>query len=114
MLLVKHPQDYDLKDVPKPLFAAMGQFVTEQVQKGVMVDGAGLKPLRKSTRVHYTGNRITTTDGPFAEAKEVVGGYMLIETGTHEEAVALARRMMELHETHWPDFRGEIEVRPFQ
>lgn len=48
------------------------------------------------------------------ESKEIVGGYAIIDAQSHEEALAIARRFMELHRTHWPTFEGESEVRPFE
>ena len=50
---------------------------------------------------------MTISDGPFSEAKEVVGGYSLIEARTHAEAVEMATKFMELHRVHWPEFEGE-------
>ena len=114
MMFIKHPEDYDVTKVPPALFAAMGEFIEENAKKGVFIDGAGLQPLAKGTRVRLAGGKITVTDGPFTEAKEVVGGYALCELGTHEEAVALATKFMELHRTHWPEFEGESEVRPLE
>ena len=92
----------------------MGEFVGEETRKGRFIDGAGLKPLAKGTRVRLAGEKITVTDGPFAEAKEVVGGYALIEARSHAEAVELATRFMELHRLHWPEFQGVSEVRPLE
>ena len=114
MLLIKHPEDYVAGDVPPALLGAMEEFVGEQARKGVLVDGAGLAPLAKATRVRVARGRISVTDGPFAEAKEVVGGYALCELGTRAEAVALATQFMELHRRHWPEFEGEAEVRPLE
>ena len=114
MMFIKHPGDYDVSKVPASLFGAMGAFVEEQVKKGTFIDGAGLQPLSKATRVRLSGGRITVTDGPFSEAKEVVGGYSLIEAGSHAEAVAIAKEFMELHRLHWPEFEGESEVRPLE
>ncbi|HJP57250.1 MAG TPA: YciI family protein [Gemmatimonadales bacterium] len=114
MMFIKHPGDYSMDEVPQSLFGAMGEFVQEQIRKGMFIDGAGLKPLSKATRVRLAGGRITVTDGPFSEAKEVVGGYSLIEAPSHEEAIALAREFMELHRIHWPAFEGECEVRPLE
>lgn len=102
------------EDVPPALFGAVGEFVEENMKKGVIIDGAGLQPLAKATRVRLAGGKIKVTDGPFSEAKEVVGGYALCETKTHEEAVALATKFMELHRIHWPEFEGEAEVRPLE
>ena len=53
-------------------------------------------------------------DGPFTESKEIVGGYAIIDAKTRDEALALARRFMELHLKHWPTFEGECETRPFE
>lgn len=114
MMFIKHPGDYDIRNVPPSLFEAMGAFVQEQIQKGAFVDGAGLKPLKDATRVRLAKGKLTVTDGPFAEAREVVGGYSLIEAASHDEAVAIARRFMELHQIHWPDFEGESELRPLE
>lgn len=114
MMFIKHPRDYAGLQPPAALYEAMGRFVEENAKKGVFLDGAGLKPLVDATRVRLAGGRITVTDGPFSEAKEVVGGYALCECKTREEAVALAREFMELHRIHWPEFEGESELRPLQ
>ena len=58
--------------------------------------------------------KITVMDGPFTESKEIVGGYAIIDAKSRDEALALARRFMELHKKHWPTFEGECEVRPFE
>lgn len=114
MMFIKHPQDYGHESPSQALYDAMGAFVQESADKGVFLDGAGLQPLAKGTRVQLAGGKITVTDGPFSEAKEVVGGYALCELPTHEEAVALATRFMELHRDHWPGFEGEAELRPLE
>jgi len=114
MMFVKHPKDYDVSEVPPALFAAMGEFVGESIKSGMFIDGAGLKPLANATRVRLSGGKVKVTDGPFAEAKEVVGGYSLIEAKTHADAVELATKFMELHRIHWPAFEGEAEVRPLE
>lgn len=114
MMFIKHPKGYDFSEVPPALFEAMGGFIAEYAQKGMFIDGAGLQPLAKGTRVRLADGKVTVTDGPFTEAKEVVGGYSLIEAPTHADAVALATKFMELHRTHWPQFEGESEVRPLQ
>jgi hypothetical protein len=114
MMFIKHPGDYDVSKVPPALFGAMGEFVEEHAKKGIFVDGAGLQPLTKATRVRLAGGKIEVRDGPFSEAKEVVGGYALCECQSHEEAVALATKFMDLHRIHWPDFEGEAEVRPLE
>jgi hypothetical protein len=114
MMFIKHPGDYDVSKVPSSLFGAVAEFVQEHIENGVFIDGAGLQPLAKATRVRLAGGKISVTDGPFSEAKEVVGGYSLIEAGTHADAIALATRFMDLHRIHWPEFEGEAEVRPLE
>ena len=114
MMFIKHPGDYDIRNVPPALFGPMGEFVEESMKKGVIIDGAGLQPLSKATRLRLADGKIKVTDGPFSEAKEVVGGYALCETKTHEEAIALATRFMDLHRIYWPEFNGEAEVRPLE
>lgn len=114
MMFIKHPKDYAGIEVPQSLHGAMGELVGESIQKGIFVDGAGLQPLANATRVRLAGGKVSVTDGPFAEAKEVVGGYALCEFPTHADAVAFAERFMELHRAHWPGFEGEAEVRPLE
>ena len=114
MMMIKHPRDYDVSKVPPALFGAMGEFIQESAGKGIFIGGAGLQPLAKGTRVKLANGAISVTDGPFTEAKEVVGGYALCELKSREEAVAFARQFMELHRMHWPEFEGECELRPLQ
>src|SRR5262245_31673011 len=114
MMFIKHTEDYRMEEVPQSLFAAMGEFVEESFKNGSLIDTAGLQPTAKGKRVRLSGGKITVIDGPFAESKEVVGGYALIEAKSDDEALALARRFMDLHRIHWPAFQGECEVRPLE
>ena len=114
MMFIKHTQDYGNVQAPAALYEAMGQFVQDAAQKGQFLDGAGLQPTSAGTRVTLKGGTITVTDGPFTESKEIVGGYAMIEAKSREEALDLARRFMELHRTHWPEFEGECEMRPLE
>jgi hypothetical protein len=114
MMFVKHPEDYRDQKPPQALMDAMGVFVGEAMKNGVMLDGAGLKPLAHATRVRLSRGKLTTTDGPFSEAKEVIGGYAIVEAKSKEDAVDIATKFMELHRIHWPEFEGESEVRPFE
>ena len=111
MMFMKHPRDYGDSQPPASLYEAMGAFIGEMIENGTFIDGAGLQPLAKGTRVRLAGNDIHVTDGPFAEAKEVVGGYAQFELKSKEEAVESAVRFMELHKKHWPGWEGETEVR---
>ena len=114
MMFIKHTEDYRMEEVPQSLFAAMGEFVEESFKNGSLIDTAGLQPTAKGKRVRLAGGKITVIDGPFAESKEVVGGYALVEAKSNDEALALATRFMDLHRVHWPAFQGECEVRPLE
>ena len=114
MMFIKHTEDYRLEEVPQALFGAMGEFVGEAMKSGQIVDTAGLQPTAKGKRLRLAKGKITVTDGPFTEAKEVVGGYAIVEAKTYEEAMKLATRFMDLHRIHWPKFEGECEVRPLE
>jgi hypothetical protein len=69
-------------------------------------------PSKDGFRVRLANRKITVTDGPFAESKEVIGGWAILNTRTRAEAVRIATEFMELHRKHWPEFEGESEVRP--
>ena len=109
MVFVKMAED--VGDAPAALVEAMGREMGEAFAAGSMIDAGGLYPTAQSTQMRLSGGGISTTDGPYAEAKEVVGGYSIIEARTHEEAVQGARRVLELHLEHWPGWEGSVEVR---
>jgi hypothetical protein len=114
MMFIKHTEDYRNKTVHASLYEAMGAFVGDAMKSGKIIDTAGLQPTTAGTRVRLSKGRITSTDGPFAEAKEVVGGFAIVEAATKAEALDLATTFMDLHRVHWPEFEGECEVRPFE
>ena len=114
LMMIKHREGYRREDVPQSLMEAMGQFVGENLKKGVLLDTAGLQPTRDGFSVRLEGGKLTVTDGPFAETKEVVGGYALVQAASREEALQMATQFMELHRIHWPAFTGECEVRPLE
>ena len=114
MMFIKHTEDYRRDEVPASLYEEMGKFIEETTKSGNFVGGAGLQPSSAGTRVRLKSGRITVMDGPFTETKEIVGGYAIMDAKSRDEALALARRFMELHLKHWPAFEGECEVRPFE
>jgi hypothetical protein len=114
MMFIKHSEDYRQEEVPQSLYTAMGEFVGQATKDGVMIDGAGLQPSARGHRVRLSKGKITVTDGPFTESKEIVGGYALIEARSEEDALEIAREFMEIHRVHWPQFEGESEVRPLE
>ena len=112
LMMIKHAEQTRPFEPPKSLNDAMGAFVTEGFTRGWLKDTAGLKPTKDALRIRSKGGKLTTTDGPFTEAKEIVGGYAIVETNTREEALDIANRFMELHRIHIPEFECESEVRP--
>lgn len=114
MMFITHSEDYRNKTVPQVLYDAMGEFVTANLKSGALIDTAGLQPTSAGTRVRLSGGKIKATDGPFTEAKEVVGGYALVEAKSKKEALDLATKFMEIHRVHWPEFEGACEVRPLE
>ena len=114
LMLIKHSESYRGEPIPQPLMDAMGELVTQGFNSGILKDTAGLKPTAEGFRVRLSNKQLKVTDGPFTEAKEVVGGYALVEIGSKAEALEFARRFMDLHRVHWPTFEGECEVRPLE
>jgi hypothetical protein len=109
MMLVKHAEN--LGTPPKEFVDAMAKLGEEAVKAGTMVASGGLAPTAKSTRVRLSRGQVTAIDGPFAEAKEVVGGFAILELKSKEEAIEGALHFMELHKKLWPGWEGETEVR---
>jgi len=114
LMFIKHSESYQGQPIPQGLLDAMGEFVTESFKSGILKDTGGLKPTSEGFRVRSSKNQLKVTDGPFTEAKEVVGGYALVEVPSRDEALKVARQFMELHRVHWPAFEGECEVRPVE
>jgi len=90
------------------LLSDMMRFNEELVKAGIMLAGEGLQPSSKGWRIRYSGDKRTILDGPFAEAKELVAGYTMIQTKTREEALEWARRFPNPSIDHG---EAEIEVR---
>jgi hypothetical protein len=96
---------------PAALMEAIDKLSTEATKKGTMVSFGGLHPTASGARMRITNGKLITTDGPFTEAKEVIGGFTILNVASREEALAEARTFMELHRVHWPKWEGEIEIR---
>ena len=97
---------------PKSLMDAMDQLIKEMAQAGcIMVEGVGLHPTSAGMRVRLADGKLTVTDGPFTEAKEVVGGFAIFEAPSKAEMRKWTQRFMALHKTHMPGWDGECEVR---
>jgi hypothetical protein len=109
MMLVKSAENHERP--PKGFMDEMAKLGEEAVKAGTMVVSGGLAPTAASTRVRLSKGQVAATDGPFTEAKEVVGGFAILEFQSKKEALESARRFMELHKKYWPGWEGETEVR---
>ncbi len=96
---------------PKELMDAIDKLGQEANKAGTMVASGGLAPTAVSTRIRLSRGQLTKIDGPFTEAKEVIGGYAIFDLKSKEEAIEGAQRFMELHKKHWPGWEGETEIR---
>lgn len=113
LMMIKHSESYRAEPVPPGLMEAMGAFVTESFANGSLKETAGLKGTAHGFRIRLAGGKLRTTDGPFTEAKEVIGGFAVVDVESREKALEVANRFMDLHRVHWPSFEGECEVRPY-
>lgn len=101
----------DAGQPPAELFEAMGRYIEKVAAAGHLVLTGGLMPTSAGFTVHADGGRPVVTDGPFAEATEVVGGYAILQADTREEVEELAREFVQLHIDAWPGWQGTSEVR---
>jgi hypothetical protein len=112
MSIVKSSEDFRLGPPPQSLMEAIGKLGEEMTKAGTMVGMGGLLPSSVGGfRVRQSKGKLNVIDGPFAEAKEVIGGFAIFEVASREEAMELAKHFMELHRIHWPEWEGETEVR---
>lgn len=86
----------------------MGKLIDELTREGVLISTAGLRPTAEGVRVRLHGGKVSTTDGPFTEAKEVIGGYAIVEAASVKDAVELTKRFLRVHGDEW---NIECEVR---
>ena len=110
LALVKSSEKYRTEGPPPALMEAMGRYVQESFASGKVVDTGGLKPSSAATRFRIEKGKLTVTDGPFTEAKEVVGGWAILKVSSRAEALENCRTFMELHSHHWPGWEGTSEV----
>jgi hypothetical protein len=109
MMMVKHAESQG--PPPKGFMDVMAKLGEDAVKAGTMVISGGLAATAASTRVRLSKGQINAIDGPFTEAKEVVGGFAILEYKSKKEALEGALAFMELHKKHWPGWEGETEVR---
>lgn len=109
---IRHSEKYRESQPPAALMEAMGKFIEKSMKEGSLVDTGGLLPSKDGARVRLASGKLTVTDGPFSESKEVIGGWAILRADTKAEAIRIATEFMELHRKYWPEFEGESEVRP--
>jgi hypothetical protein len=99
---------------PTPeLLVEMHKLADREIKAGRMLDNGGLMPVAMGAQVRIASGKLSVLDGPFVEAKEVIGGYAIFELPGKEEAVAMAVEFMQLHKDFMPDWEGTCEVRAF-
>ncbi|HTM19353.1 MAG TPA: YciI family protein [Kofleriaceae bacterium] len=112
LTFIRHPESQREAAPPAALMEAMGKYVQESFARGTLVDTGGLLHSKEGALVRLEKGEISVTDGPFTEAKEVIGGWAILEATDKAHAIRLATEFLDLHRKHWPDFEGECEVRP--
>ena len=106
LVIVKANPDSEAGVMPTPeALDAMGKFNNELIAAGAMLDGGGLQESRKGARVNFDGDKPMVIDGPFAETKELVAGYWVLQCKDLAECVSWMKKA--------PFEEGEIEIRPF-
>ena len=93
------------------LMAEMGKLIEEMSAKGALVDTAGLRPTSEAVRLRNDHGKLSRTDGPFTEAREVIGGYAILKADSMEEAIKATNRFLEVHGDEW---NVECEVRQLE
>jgi hypothetical protein len=97
---------------PTPeLLEAMHKLADREIKAGRMLDNGGLMPLATGAQVRITAGQLRVVDGPFAEAKEVIGGYAVLELRDKQEALSSAKEFMQLHKDLMPAWEGTCELR---
>lgn len=117
LMLIKIANDADYEagePPPAELQAAMGELMDEWTKAGAFVSAAGLKPTSRGARVRNERGKVAVVDGPFTEAKEVVGGFFVLEAEDKPAVLEMTRRFVELHQRILGgDFHIECEIREF-
>ena len=113
MVMVKGNTDYEAGQPPSPaLLEAIGKLAEKEMRNGRMVQMGGLMPSSHGALVRAAKGKVRVVDGPFAEAKELVGGYAIFEVKSRAEILEMAREFMQTHiDVLGPGFEGECEVR---
>ena len=96
---------------PQALIDAIRKLGQEATKAGTLVQMGGLMPSFMGARVRLSKDQLTVKDGPFAETKEMIGGFAVYDVKSKEEAIEATKRFLDLHRQHWPGWEGEVEIR---
>jgi hypothetical protein len=108
MIIGKATKESEAGVLPKPeAFEAMGKYNEDLVKAGILLGAEGLAPSSKGARVKFSGDERIVVDGPFAEAKELIAGFTIIQVRSLEEAIEWVKRAPNLS----PNGEGEVEIR---
>jgi hypothetical protein len=113
MMMVKGNKDYEAGIPPKKeLLEAIAKHGAELAKAGILLDTGGLMPSAKGARILASGGNLNVIDGPFAEAKELIGGFGILKADSKEEAIRLGKIFMQIHvDALGPGYDGELEIR---
>lgn len=110
LMLIHEDPTIDVGPPPAALIAAVGAFQADRTH-GHWVDDGGLAPPSEMLRLRTEAGAVTALDGPFAEAKEVIGGFFVVESPSADDMAVWARAFTEMHAEHWPEVTCTVEVR---
>jgi hypothetical protein len=113
LMMIKADQNYEAGIAPDPrLEAAIAEHSEKMFKAGVLLAAEGLLPSAQGAKIRVGGGKLRVTDGPFTEAKELIGGFAIVQAASREEAIRLGSDFMRLHlEILGPGYEGECEVR---
>ena len=112
MMMIKANKDYEAGIPPnQELMAGMGKLTEEMAKAGVLLASEGLQPSSKGTRIKVSGGKRIVIDGPFAETRELIGGYAIVKARSKDEAMQLADRVVGVH-VEAGIGEVEMEIRP--
>src|SRR5215468_10064044 len=114
MMLVKANKESEAGAAPNPeLMAALAKLADKATARGALITAGGLLPSSQGVRIRVARGKTSVIDGPFAETKELVGGYAIFDLKSKEEAIEAGRRFMQLHaDILGSSYEGELEIRP--
>lgn len=113
MMIMKANQNYEAGQMPDPkLIAAIAKHSEEMSKAGILLDTGGLLPSAAGARIRVGNSKMSVTDGPFAETKELIGGFAILKADSKAEAIQMGKEFLQLHiDVLGPAYEGEMEIR---